>query len=280
MPTYDAERLFPCFVESLKCSVYDMPKVLVLRHRNDRLDPEAADRYDRLLAGIIAEHESFSIQWIDGEFNYSSMINHATGQLSPDTELVCLANDDIVFASEKWLDSMVKVLDDNPGAAIVGCRLLHPLDPNTEPERLVRDPVSHYGTVQHAGVSIVQEKGTTLIHKGRPHDYFAVSRDRSVDAVTFALVLIRRSLFNEQCFDVNLDWDFNDADFCLQAVARGYQIRYCASSIHFHLETATRRKYGLYGKNENKKYFMQKWHGRIARAMSLDAFTAMEPYHC
>jgi GT2 family glycosyltransferase len=125
----------------------------------------------------------------------------------------------------------------------------------------------------------MQGKGTTLIHKGRPHDHPAVTWDRVVEAVTFALAVVRRSLFEEQQFDINLDWDFNDADFCLQAGSRGYQVRYCAASTHFHLETVTRRKYGLHGKPDNRDYFMRKWRGRIDRAMSLDEFTRMEPYH-
>jgi len=279
VPTYDAERSFPFFVQSLHSSLGEVPRVVILRHRNELLDPEPAARYDAMLAAIDTKERRFLIEQIDGDFNYSAMMNRAVKRLDPAVEFVCLSNDDIIFSRNDWLDTMVEVFDRNPAVAIVGCRLLYPSDPGTPLDELVLQPEQHFGTVQHAGVSIVQGKGTTLIYKGRPYDHPAVTRDRVVEAVTFALAIVRRSLFEEQQFDTNLDWDFNDADFCLQAGNRGHKIGYCAASIHFHLETVTRRKYGLHGKPDNRDYFMRKWRSRIDRAMSLDDFTKMEPYH-
>ena len=80
-------------------------------------------------------------------------------------------------------------------------------------------------------------------------------------------------------FDRRFDWDYNDIDFCLQAAHHQRRIVFCANSIHFHLETVTRKKYATHSKPENKTYFMEKWQDRISQAPNLQRFTEMEPFH-
>ena len=113
------------------------------------------------------------------------------------------------------------------------------------------------------GVSIVQEKGSTHIYRGRPWDYGPTMHDRQVEAVTFVLELIRPGLFDLIEFDIRLDWDYPDIDFCLQAAHHQRRIVFCSNSIHFHLETVTKKKYETHNKPENKAYFLEKWKARI-----------------
>lgn len=276
VPTYDGLDLFPAFLESLDRSMVLPPPLLVLRHRNDLLEPAAAEIYDRCLDRLLEHRPQCVLQRIHGPFNYSRMMNEALAGVDGGVEFVCLANDDIVFASGDWLGRMRAVMESDSQVDIVGAKLLYPGVEPESLEALFKQPQNYYGTLQHAGVCIVQQRGSAHRYSGRPWNYPPTMVDRRMEAVTFALVLLRRRLLERIQFDETLDCDFNDIDFCLQAERLGRGIVFTSDSVHFHRETVTRRKYALHGKAENKNHFMEKWRSRIARAPDLRRFEEMD----
>ena len=113
------------------------------------------------------------------------------------------------------------------------------------------------------------------VYRGRPVLHPPTICDRDTDAVTFALAMVRTAVFAQIQFDEQLAFDFNDIDLCLQARELGWSIAYCASSIHFHLETLTRRKYGDHNNIDNKRHFMTKWRHRVAGSPSVEAISRL-----
>jgi GT2 family glycosyltransferase len=136
--------------------------------------------------------------------------------------LVFLNNDTIPLAG--WLDALAAVLDADPGAGIVGAKLLYP-----------------NRTVQHAGIAISRDyECPYLLYRGLPEDDPRVNRRRALRAVTGACLAIRGELFRELGgFDEGYRNSFEDADLCLRAVARGWRVIYEPASALFHLESQT-----------------------------------------
>lgn len=266
VPTADAIDRLPFFVRSLERTAGGAVELMIVRHYRPDADPRKSAAYDRSIGELVARSAVYYVVPFRGPFHYARMMNHALERLRRPTPYVCFANDDVVFGSAGWLGAMVGLLQARPQAAIAGCRLLYPSPRDAPLEALCERPESHYGTIQHAGVAIAQRKGSLHLDRHAPHDHPPASRDRDVDAVTFALALARRSLFDRIRFDEALGYDYNDIDLCLQARAAGYAVVYCASSVHFHLETLSRRASGEHNDPENKRHFLAKWRHRIARS--------------
>jgi len=135
--------------------------------------------------------------------------------------LVFLNNDTIPIPG--WLDALV---DDaaTHDAAAVGSKLLYP-----------------DGTVQHAGVAIGLDRWPHHLYVGLPGEHPAVNRPKRVVAATAASLLIRRPLFEELGgFDTAFVNGYEDIDFCLRLGEQGHRIRFCPTSVLYHLESVTR----------------------------------------
>lgn len=175
--------------------------------------------------------------------------HEAAGEL-----LVFLNNDTIPVAG--WLDALVAHADAHPDAGIVGAKLLFPNE-----------------TVQHAGVVICQDGNPRHIYAGFPASHPAVNRSRRFQAVTAACMLVRREAFDAVGgFDEAYRNCLEDTELCLQAGARGYEVRYCHESVLYHLESVSR---GRRAKEieRNAKLFRSRWDGR-ARRDDLDYYVA------
>ena len=168
--------------------------------------------------------------------------------------LVFLNNDTIPVAG--WLDALVAHADAHPDAGIVGAKLLFPNE-----------------TVQHAGVVICQDGNPRHIYAGFPAAHPVVNRSRRFQAVTAACMLVRREAFDAAGgFDEAYRNCLEDTDLCLQAGARGYEVRYCHDSVLYHLESVSR---GRRAKEieRNAKLFRSRWDGR-ARRDDIDYYVA------
>lgn len=141
--------------------------------------------------------------------------------------LVFLNNDTIPTAG--WLDALVAEALAHPEAAAVGARLLFP-----------------DGRVQHAGVVIGQDRWPHHLYAGFGGEHPAVMRSREVTAATAACLLVDRDEFEQLGgFDTAYHNGYEDIDLCLRLGQRGRQIRYCSSSVVYHLESITRWPAGV-----------------------------------
>jgi GT2 family glycosyltransferase len=153
--------------------------------------------------------------------------------------LVFLNND--VLPEAGWLDALVRYAEDHPAAAAVGSKLLFP-----------------DGTIQHAGVTICQDRYPRHIYAGFPADHPAVDRSRRFQAVTAASVLIRRIPFEEAGgFDEAFLNGFEDVDLCLRLGKLGYEVHYCHESVGQHLEAVSEGRSAR--EKENLALFRERW---------------------
>jgi GT2 family glycosyltransferase len=225
IPTRDRADLLKACLEGLLGRT-DYPDLEVWIIDNESREPETF----ALFAALTEDPRVHRLR-IPGPFNYSRLNNLAAAATTG--EFLLLLNNDVKVIEPQWLKEMVG-LALRPGIGAVGAKLLYPDN-----------------TIQHAGVVLGMGwpegvAGHFYCHAPSrhidPHGLLHVVR--SVSAVTAACLLVRRSLFFEVGgFDeVNLEVAFNDVDFCLRLIERGYRNLWTPHATLYHFESASRGK--------------------------------------
>lgn len=239
IPTFNGAHLLSTCLESLfahppeRC---EMSVVIVDDASGDGTVERFADHEPAVTMVAHEANKGFAISCNDGAA--------AAGEAD---HLVFLNNDTVPLPG--WLDALVDEVNGNPEVGAVGSRLLYP-----------------DGTVQHAGVFIGQDRWPRHLYAGFPGDNAAVERSREVTAVTGACLLIRRDSFAALGgFDTAYVNGYEDIDLCLRlAHERCEKIRYCASSVLYHLESVTRwSDTRTAGVEHNSRLFGERWRGRV-----------------
>ena len=160
-------------------------------------------------------------------------------------EFLILLNNDTIPTSG-WLSALVNYAHQHPAAAVVGAKLLFPND-----------------TVQHAGVAIGLDSLPHHIYSGFPADHPATALSRRFQVVTAACALFRRGPWQElDGLDMAFQNGWEDVDYCLRAGEVGHEIHYCAESIVYHLESATRNLVSD-AERANQSLFATRWRHKI-----------------
>jgi len=167
------------------------------------------------------------------------------GVAAADGEFVILLNNDTIPTSG-WLSALVNYAHQHPTAAVVGAKLLFPND-----------------TVQHAGVAIGLDSLPHHIYAGFPADHPATSVSRRFKIVTAACALFRRGPWQHlNGLDMAFQNGWEDVDYCLRAGEAGHEIHYCAESIVYHLESATRNVISD-AERANQELFGTRWRHKV-----------------
>jgi GT2 family glycosyltransferase len=158
-------------------------------------------------------------------FNYSELMNYAVTKVSGD--ILLFLNNDTEIIHEGWLEEMLGQAERESMGA-VGCKLLYPND-----------------TVQHAGVVVGLGGAAGHLYVGEDRHalgYFCgLSSINNYSAVTGACMMCRKAVFEEVSgFDKNLSIEFNDTDFCLKLIEKGYYNVYLPQVEVYHHESLTR----------------------------------------
>jgi GT2 family glycosyltransferase/Flp pilus assembly protein TadD len=126
-----------------------------------------------------------------------------------------------------WLEPLLQILDNDPEVAAAGSKLLYP-----------------DGTIQHAGIRIVQDHPSSDLlrgvnaHQGRPSDFPLANHPLSVQALTAASLLIRASAFLEAGgFDEEYWNGYEDVDLCFKLQEKGWRLVYQPRSVVIHYES-------------------------------------------
>jgi GT2 family glycosyltransferase len=160
-------------------------------------------------------------------------------------EFLVLLNNDTVPTSG-WLSALVNYAVQHPAAAVVGAKLLFPDD-----------------TIQHAGVAIGLDALPHHIYAGFPAEHPATSLSRRFQIVTAACALFRRGPWQELGgLDVAFQNGWEDVDYCLRAGEAGYEVHYCAESVVYHFESATRNIVSD-AERANQELFVTRWREKI-----------------
>lgn len=137
--------------------------------------------------------------------------------LAKNAEYILLLNNDVEILHEKWLRSLVGVIESDSSIGIAGCKLLYP-----------------DGRIQHAG-GVIKLKGA--YNRGEcQEDKGQYDRTEPVDYVTGAALLIKSDVIRKIGL---LDEGFSplyyeDADLCVRTRLYGYKVLYTADPTLIH----------------------------------------------
>lgn len=234
IPTKDyASTLEKCLKSLYSITSYKNYEVIVVN--NNSIEKETFNLFNKYKQ----KYKNFRVLDANIEFNYSRINNMAVKE--SDAEYIVLLNNDTEIIQEDWLTIMVGYAM-QPHVGAVGPKLLYP---DT--------------TVQHAGVILglggvashayIGSKRNSLGMYGRlrvPYDY---------SAVTAACLVVKKSKFEEVgCLEEDLKVAYNDVDFNIKLLKKGYY-NVCVPQVElFHFESKSR---GLDTTTEKYKRFLQ-----------------------
>ncbi len=167
------------------------------------------------------------------------------GAAAAKNEYIVLLNNDTIPTSG-WLENLVSHAAAHPEAAVVGVKLLFPND-----------------TVQHAGVVFGLDLLPHHIYIGFPASHPATAFSRRFQVVTAACALFRREPWEQLGgLDTAYRNGWEDVDYCLRSGEAGYEVHYCAESVLYHLESATRDLLSTVERG-NQDLFRERWRDKI-----------------
>lgn len=160
-------------------------------------------------------------------FHFSKKANFAFGQARG--EHLVLLNDDLEVITPEWLTALLE-WSAQPEIAVCGARLLYPDD-----------------RIQHAGMVAGIHGGAAHVFHGLPAadpGYYGFAQIiRNYSCVTGACFAARRAFIEKLGgFDEQFAIDYNDVDFCLRAVDRGYRVVYTPFAELYHFEGVSIRR--------------------------------------
>ncbi len=220
IPTRDNyDILHKCIDSILKKTTYPNYEILVID--NETSCQETLNYFKK-----ITKHKNIKILEYHYPFNYSAINNfgvkHAKG------EIIGLVNNDVEVISEGWLSEMVSyALKEDIGA--VGAKLYY-----------------ENNTIQHAGVILGIGGVAGHSHKyfdKNEHGYFSrLKIVQNYSAVTGACLVIKKELYEEVggLDEENLKVAFNDVDFCLKLLEKGYKNLWTPYVELYHHESISR----------------------------------------
>jgi GT2 family glycosyltransferase len=230
-------------------------KATITRQCLDALVAEADDGISRQLVVVDDGSTDWTPSLLAQYGDHILVIRHETArgfgeacnagvEASAGEFLIFLNNDTIPTSG--WLPALVNYALQHPAAAVVGAKLLFPND-----------------TIQHAGVAIGLNSLPHHIYAGFPADHPATAVSRRFQVVTAACALFRRGPWQELGgFDLAFQNGWEDVDYCLRAGEAGHEIHYCAESIVYHLESATRNLVSD-AERANQALFATRWRHKI-----------------
>jgi GT2 family glycosyltransferase len=183
------------------------------------------------------------------QFNYSRLMNDGVSASSG--EYILLLNNDTEVLDGEWINDMLRHAQRQQTGA-VGAKLLFPND-----------------TVQHAGVvlGIGRVAGHTFVaaEKEEEGTYGYLSTVVNYSAVTAACLLVsKRKYLEVDGFDETLSIEYNDVDFCLKLIEKGYYNMLNPDVVLYHYESLTRghpySNRATYKRHQTEtEYFKSKW---------------------
>ena len=160
-------------------------------------------------------------------FNYAQINNYAVANYAKG-EHVLLLNNDIEVIAPEWIEAMLEH-SQREEIGCVGAKLYYPND-----------------TIQHAGIIMGLGGYAGHSHKMYPRDnpgYFnRLNAIQNVSAVTAACLMIKKSIYQEVdgMDEVKFKVAYNDVDFCLRVMKKGYRNLFTPYAELYHHESISR----------------------------------------
>jgi len=245
IPTKDkVEFLKRCIDSVLVKTRYPNYEIIIVN--NHSVEKETYEYFNEL-----SEMDNVLILDFNEPFNYSRINNfgveHSNG------EIIVLMNNDIEIISRNWLCEMVQH-NLRKEIGVVGAKLYYDND-----------------IIQHAGVILGIGGVAGHSHKyfkREHHGYFGrLKLIQNFSAVTGALMSVRREIYEEVGgLEEKLAVAFNDVDFCLKVMEKGYRNLWTPYVEAYHYESISRGKEDTPEKQrrfQKEVEFMHKKYGKI-----------------
>lgn len=213
--------LSKCISSILEKTTYKNYEIIIINNGSN--GPKILKYFEK-----IKNHNKIKILDYDKPFNYSAINNYAVEH--SDGEIIALLNNDVEIISNNWLTEMVLHVI-RPEIGAVGAKLYYDND-----------------TIQHAGVILGIGGVAGHSHKyfdKKAHGYHSrLKLTQNLSAVTAACLIVRKKLYEEvNGLDVsNLKVAFNDVDFCLKVLEKGYKNIWTPYVEMYHHESISRGK--------------------------------------
>ncbi len=243
IPNKDHKEDLERCIESIQIkSKYRNFEILIVENNSEK--EETRNCYERL----ISKYENIRVIEYEGGFNYSEIQNFAVQRAKG--EYLLLLNNDTWMKEEDSIWEMLSYGMRND-VGIVGAKLLYPDD-----------------TIQHAGVVVglggVAGHAFLGARINDPGYFCRITCVQDYSAVTAACMLVKKTVFEEVGgMDSELRVAFNDTDFCLRVLEKGYRIVYQPFSVWYHDESKTRGIEDTEEKIERFRqeieYFQRRW---------------------
>ncbi len=243
IPTRDGYDILSKCIESIReKTIYPNYEIIVLD--NETTCKKTLDYFEK-----IKQYENVKIVKYHYPFNYSAINNF--GVKYAKGEIIGLINNDIEIISNGWLAEMVQHAI-RPEIGAVGAMLYYDND-----------------TIQHAGVILGIGGVAGHSHKYFPkdaHGYFSrLKIIQNYSAVTGACLLVKKELYEEVggLNETDLKVAFNDVDFCLKLLEKGYRNLWTPYAEAYHHESISRgaeddpEKIARF--NKEVKFMRQQW---------------------
>ena len=161
----------------------------------------------------------------DSPFNYSKLNNSAVDVANG--EYICLMNNDTEIITKNWLEEMMAhACQENVGC--VGAKLLYP-----------NNKVQHGGVI--LGIGGLAGHAHWNLDRNEPGYFNRAMLAQELSAVTAACLLVKKSIYEEVGgLDPNLAVAFNDVNFCLDVLNKGYRNIWTPFAELYHFESASR----------------------------------------
>ncbi|MGC1512137.1 MAG: glycosyltransferase family 2 protein [Acidimicrobiales bacterium] len=183
---------------------------------------------------------------IRNETNQGFAIACNQGAAAASSDLLLFLNNDTQLLPG-WIEPLLRATVEQPQVGAVGAKLIYP-----------------DGTIQHGGVSIIQNRIGGLFggwhdHVGKPASWPDANVAKFRNAVTGALMLVRRNAFEQVGgFDTRY-WNGNeDVDLCLALREAGWQVLYEPASTVIHYESQSGPERHI-SENENNVLLRDRW---------------------
>ncbi|WP_185985342.1 glycosyltransferase family 2 protein [Aureimonas mangrovi] len=249
IPTRDRlELIRNCVGSILERTTYRSFEILIID--NGSVEPESLAWFESF-----ADHPQVRVLRYDQPFNYSAINNFGVREAKG--SIVGLVNNDIEVIAPGWLGEMVSFAA-QPEIGCVGAKLYY-----------ADDTIQHGGVV--LGVGGVANHSHLRLHRDRDGYFGRLRVHHNCSAVTAACLLVSRSIYEEVggLNERDLAVAFNDVDFCLKVMTKGYRNVFTPFAELYHLESVSRGREDSPEKiarfNREIEYMLTTWPALIRR---------------
>ncbi|MBP2046660.1 glycosyltransferase family protein [Methanobacterium aggregans] len=253
------KRLFKYFKEDIQYPNYEI--IVVDNLSSDKSLSFLEELKNSLPLTIIKNSENKSF----------SRANNEAVQVAKGEYILLLNND--IEPTYGWLNQMMQTALNHDKVGTVGAKLVYP---NCS-ESIFNKNNSF--KIQHTGI-VFQNLNTFFrpINRGKGYEVFnsTFKSEKCVAGNTAATLLVKKDLYLKVGgLDERYYYGYEDVDFCLKLLKRGYKNIYCPKALLFHYEYGSDEKISISNYRDikfqnNKKLLMSKWFDWLSNKFFLD----------